>query len=123
MAGCGGPVELTWNSCHYGNTRPWFLCPGKVNGVTCGRRVAILYDAGKYFLCRHCYRLVYGSQRRDRAHRLMEKARGIRMRFGGTANLLERFPWKPNGMHWRTYWRLRTVSEMDPIVSTGQGLC
>ena len=53
-------VPLSWSACHLGGRRVWFLCPAK----GCGRRVAILYlgNAG-IFACRHCYRLVYRSQR------------------------------------------------------------
>ena len=51
------PVSLEWTACNFGGERPWFVCPGVVNGVACGRRVAILYGPGKYFLCRHCYDL------------------------------------------------------------------
>ena len=32
-----------------------FHLPGVVNGAICGRRVAKLYGAGRYFLCRDCY--------------------------------------------------------------------
>ena len=42
-------VRLDWTPCQFGNTRPWFLCPGR----DCGRRVAILYG-GAVFACRHC---------------------------------------------------------------------
>jgi hypothetical protein len=63
------PASLVWTSCHYGGQRPWFLCPGVMHGRVCGRRVAILYGAGRYFLCRHCYGLTYESQREDRATR------------------------------------------------------
>jgi hypothetical protein len=40
--------------CCFGGARPYFICPGLANGVTCRRRVAKLYGAGRYFLCRHC---------------------------------------------------------------------
>ncbi len=96
-------VPLTWTSCNYGGRRPWFVCPGK----GCGRRVGKLYLGGKYFLCRHCYDLVYESQRRDRASRLMRKARKIRVRLGGRDGLIYPFPAKPKWMHWDTYNRLR----------------
>ena len=33
------PVELAWTPCNFGGERPWFLCPGVVRGVACGRRV------------------------------------------------------------------------------------
>jgi hypothetical protein len=68
--------------------------------------VAILYG-GRYFRCRHCYDLVYESQRENRMTRLLSKAQKIRARLGGSASMLEPFPEKPKGMHWRTYERLR----------------
>src|SRR5215218_9436332 len=46
-------VPLTWTPCTYGGRRPWFVCPGVVEGRPCGRRVAKLYDHGTHFLCRH----------------------------------------------------------------------
>lgn len=100
-------ISLTWTPCHYGGQRSWFICPGVVNGQVCGRRVAILYGAGRYFLCRHCYDLTYESQREDYATRLVSKAQKIRRRLGGSASLIEPFPPKPKGMHGRTYTRLR----------------
>jgi hypothetical protein len=95
------PVALTWTHCHYGGQRPWFICPGE----GCQRRVAILYGAGRDFLCRHCYDLVYDSQRQDHPTRLIAKAQQIRRRLGGSASLMAPFPPKPPGMHWRTYLR------------------
>jgi hypothetical protein len=50
-------IRLTHTSCRFGGHRPWFICPGIVNGRPCGRRVGKLYGAGRYFLCRHCFRL------------------------------------------------------------------
>jgi hypothetical protein len=41
----------------------------------------------------------------------MRKARKIRERMGGSANLSDSFPDKPKNMHWKTYWRLRERSE------------
>jgi hypothetical protein len=100
------PIALTWTPCRYGGQRPWFICPGVVNGRVCGRRVAILYGAGRYFLCRNCYDLAYESQREDLPTRLISKAQKIRRRLGGSASSVEPFPSKPKGMHWRTYSRL-----------------
>ena len=61
-------VRIARLPCRFGGTRPYFICPGVVNGVTCGRRVGKLYGRGRYFLCRHCYRLGYASHREDRYH-------------------------------------------------------
>ena len=100
------PVPLEWTPCNFGGERPWFVCPGVVNGVACGRRVAILYGPGKYFLCRHCYDLRYESQRQDKKDRALRRAQKIRQRLGGSANMMEPFPEKPKGMRHDTYMRL-----------------
>jgi hypothetical protein len=96
------PVSLTWTACNFGGGRPWFICPG----AGCGRRVALLYGPKKYFLCRHCYDLVYESQRENEMHRALRRAQAIRERLGGSANMTKPFPGKPKGMHWKTYERL-----------------
>lgn len=103
------PVPLGWTPCNFGGERPWFLCPGIRPGSSagCGRRVAVLYGPGKYFLCRHCYGLSYKSQRENKVFRALHKAQAVRERLGGSASMLEPFPEKPKGMHWRTYERLR----------------
>ena len=101
------PVEVTYTPCHYGGQRPWFICPGVVNGRYCGRRVAILYGPSTYFLCRHCYDLAYQSQRENAAGRARDKAQNIRRRLGGSMNLGMPFPPKPPRMHWKTYKRLK----------------
>ncbi len=98
-------VSLARTPCNYGGHRKWFLCP------RCWKRVAVLYGAGKYFFCRHCYDLTYSSQQENRPDRLMRKSRKIRERMGGGANLLDPFPDKPKKMHWKTYWRLRGRAE------------
>ena len=96
-------VSLDWTACNFGGERPSFMCPG----TGCGRRVAILYGPGKYFLCRHCYDLVYESQRENEMHRALHRAQTIRERLRGSANMTKPFPDKPKGMHHETYWRLR----------------
>jgi hypothetical protein len=45
-----------------------------VNGIACGRRVAKLHGPGRYFLCRHCYRLGHASQVEDRWDRALRRA-------------------------------------------------
>lgn len=46
----------------FGGSRPYFICPGVVSGISCRRRVTKLHVLGRYFLCRHCYRLAHASQ-------------------------------------------------------------
>ena len=104
-------VFLSWTHCNYGGRRPWFICPGVKSGVPCRRRVAKLYAAGKYFLCRHCYNLAYDSQNEPERDRLLRITQNIRRSLGGSASLAEPFPPKPKGMHWNTYLRLQRKAE------------
>jgi hypothetical protein len=97
------PVPIEWTACNFGGERPWFICPG----AGCGRRVAILYGPGRYFRCRHCYDLVYESQRENGMYRALHKAQSIRERLGGSASMMKPFPQRPEGMHHETYWWLR----------------
>jgi hypothetical protein len=81
------------------------------DGRRCGRRAAVLYGAGELFACRRCYGLSYASQQQTALHRGLEQARKIRMRLGGSADLLEPFPAKAKGLHRRTFQRLRARAE------------
>ena len=97
------PVSIDWTPCTFGGERPWFWCPGAVNGRTCGRRVAVLYGAGKYFLCRHCCDLTYECQREQVFSRALRRAQKIRRRLGGSESMITPFPPKPKRMRWQTY--------------------
>jgi hypothetical protein len=55
------PVRLMSTRPHFGGLRWWFICPLIKNGVSCGRRVAKLYQRGRYFGCRVCHDLAYRS--------------------------------------------------------------
>jgi hypothetical protein len=115
------PVALTWTVCNFGGERPWFICPG----AGCGRRVAVLYGPGRYFLCRHCYDLVYESQRENGMYRALHKAQSIRERLGGSASMMKPFPERPKGMHHETYWRLREEhdeAEMEQLIGMREWL-
>ena len=103
-------VQLESTSCHFGGRRFWFTCPT----LDCGRRAAILYFAKVAFACRRCCDLSYPSQRERAPDRALRRAQGLRMRLGGSANVLAPFPAKPPGMHWRTYsrhWRRASDAE------------
>jgi hypothetical protein len=97
------PVPILWKPCRFGGRRPFFLCPGVVNGVHCGRQVVNLYCAGKYFLCRHCYRLTYTSRQERAYDRVLRRVDKLRMSLGSDPGIASDFPEKPKGMHWRTY--------------------
>lgn len=100
------PVRILRVPCRFGGTRPYFLCPGVVNGVPCGRRVVKLYGAGRYFLCRHCYRLPYASQGESDWDRAIRRADRARQRLGGGSRG-DGIPPRPKGMWRSTYDRLR----------------
>jgi hypothetical protein len=102
---------VVWTPCRFGGDRPWFICAMYTNSTYCGRQVTKLYQAGRLFACRHCSRLAYASQQESAHERGLGKAQRIRMRLGGTANMLDDFPEKPKGMHWRTYERLCRVHD------------
>jgi hypothetical protein len=92
-------ISIERTPCHYGGDRPWFRCPN------CHRRVAILYSAGRLFLCRHCYQLPYESQQVDKISRLIAQKHKLGER------IFERYEYgegwgKKKGMHWRTFERL-----------------
>jgi hypothetical protein len=55
-------AQITSTPCYLGGKRYWFICPLVRSGVPCQRRVAILYQGGKYFGCRKCLNLAYESQ-------------------------------------------------------------
>jgi hypothetical protein len=104
-------VPIAWTPCLFGGERPWFVCSAIANGVYCGRSVIKLYGAGRLFACRHCYRLAYASQQEPARLRELKKSQKIRMRLGGSTNMLKDFPEKPKGMHWRTYDRWSRVHD------------
>lgn len=101
------PTRLTYTSCHYGNKRPYFICPGVVNGRICGRRVGKLFSGGRYFLCRHCYNVAYTSQSEPRYDRMLRRANKLRMALGGEPGIAHWIAPKPKGMWQRTYQRKR----------------
>ncbi len=97
------PVALCWTACHFGGRRPWFICPGIVNGRHCRRRVANLYLAGTYFLCRHCYGLTYQSRNETLNERMIRKGTKIRRRLGASSSQFDPIEKKPKGMHRKTF--------------------
>ena len=102
----GESVRIVRVACRYGGARPFFICPGVVNGRACGRRVANLYLPGRYFVCRHCNRLAYLSQSECGLDRALRRANRIRQRLGGDPGMASPFPKRPKGMWCRTYERL-----------------
>jgi hypothetical protein len=97
-------VPIQWTPCRFGGERPWFICAVHANGVYCGRRVAKLYDVGKLFACRHCYRLGYQSQRGDRMDQAHHRLKRLHEKLGADYDDPEMPPPpKPKWMRWKTY--------------------
>jgi hypothetical protein len=55
--------------------------------------------------------LAYASRQESAHQRGLGKSQKIQRRLGGDANMLEEFPDKPKGMHWRTYERWRRLHD------------
>lgn len=102
-------VWLNWTDCTFGGQRAWFICPAR----GCGRRVAVLYG-GTIFACRHCHQLAYACQRERGYDRAARRADTIRKRLGWEPGIFNGPGWKPKGMHWRTFKRLK--AEHDAFV-------
>jgi hypothetical protein len=112
-------VRIVRVPCRLGGARSYFICPGVVNGVACGRRVAKLHGPGRYFLCRHCYRLAHTSQSEGGWDRALQRANKIRQRLGGDPGMAAPFPKKPKGMWRRTYERLREQAFEAEMLADG----
>lgn len=89
---------VDWTDCHFGGSRPWFICP---HG-TCRRRAAILYwESG--FACRRCLGLAYESQNEQPLDRLCRRVSKYSAKLVTREGLPNQ---KPARMHDRTYFRL-----------------
>lgn len=91
--------DLAFTEQPFGGRRRWIVC------LSCQRRCRVLYGAA-YFRCRQCYRATYPSQYETIRLPGLARVDRIRNRLGGDPGLLNSFPHKPKGMHWRTYRRL-----------------
>lgn len=62
------PIAITQTLTPWGSRRYWFVCPLVIDGQACGRRARKLYlpPGGRYFGCRHCYRLSYQARQEYR---------------------------------------------------------
>lgn len=93
-------VWLQTTPCALGGSRSWFTCP------TCGKRVAVIYGAGRLFACRRCKHLAYTCQGEAADDRAARRADRIRKRLGWPIGILNGPGLKPKGMHQRTFDRL-----------------
>lgn len=100
-------ISITYTSCHFGRSRPWFCCPG------CARRCAILCLGESGFFCRKCYRLLYRSQTSSKLDRLFQQRTEMEERMYGDEG------WFRRGIHCKTRRRLmaRYAALEDKIAS------
>lgn len=109
-------VQIDRTPCHFGGTRPWFLCPAR----GCGKRVAVLYG-GAIFACRCCHRLAYPSENENGYDRAIRRVDKLRERLQWPPGMFEGSGWgKPKHMHHATYQRL--VAECEQREAEALGL-
>ena len=107
-------VPLEYTECNFSGERPWFRCPGVVDGEHCERRVAKLYrpPRGDLYLCRHCYDLGYTTSRTSgdqlkqaelRYRRAYAKLDEQGRRPHPNSDQAPYVPDRPKGMHHNTY--------------------
>jgi len=104
-------ISLTHTPCHFGGERVWFCCP------SCGRRAQKLYMYPAHFRCRTCCGLPYASQQETPLDRGLRKSRKLRRKLGDDGGLGDPVLWKPRGMHWRSFERLRNQIEAHEQVA------
>jgi hypothetical protein len=92
------PVRIERTGCHFGGSRPWFICPVR------GERVAVLYMRAGRFACRHCQRIAYASQSDDLMARAWRRQHKAEARLGPDWE-------RPKGMHTATYERVLSIIE------------
>jgi hypothetical protein len=104
-------ITIALTNCHFGGTRPYFICPSVKNRVPCGRRVGRLYPVDKYFFCRHCANVTYTSQTEPSHERQLRQANKIRASLGGEPGMAKSIPPRPKGMWQQTYQKKRSKIE------------
>lgn len=66
---------------------------------------------GKVYVCRHCHKLAYQTQREQAHDRAGSRADTIRKRLGWEAGILNSNGDKPKGMHWDTFERVQSTHD------------
>jgi hypothetical protein len=88
-------IHLERTPCNFGGCRTWLRCP------RCNTRVGILCCNGKLFLCRHCYKIPYGSQMETKVDRMIRAKQKLESRIFAPDTCS-----KTKGMHQATFERL-----------------
>lgn len=86
-------VPVVRTACHFGGSRPWFLCP------CCRQRAGKLFLRWRRFACRLCQQVSYSSQSEDDMGRAWRAQHKLEAKLGEN--------WRrPKGMRCATYERL-----------------
>lgn len=94
-------VGLTWLDCHFGGSRPLFVCP------RCERCCAILYER-EHIACRRCHHLAYAIENMAPEIRALTRAFAIREGLGQTeGGIVAPFPRCPKYGHRHVHYRAR----------------
>jgi hypothetical protein len=104
-------IQLSRTQANYGGERFWFICP-----VT-GRRVSKLYlpSGGDIFASRHAYKLLYACQNEGYKDRMLRKKWKLLGKLDPDLN----YPYRPKGMHQKTYERLLEKYNQQEDICTG----
>jgi hypothetical protein len=103
---------IAWIRTGFGANRAIFVC----NSCRCGA-LRLFAHYGTY-ACRHCHRLPYASQQRDRNGRKRLTASKLRLKLGGCPDINEPMPAKPKWTRHRTYQRIR--NEIQALEATAK---
>jgi hypothetical protein len=92
---------IAWIRTGFGAHRAIFVC----NSCRCGA-IRLFARHGTY-ACRHCHRLAYASQQRDRNGRKRLAACKLRLKLGGHPDITEPLPPKPKWTRQKTHQHIR----------------
>lgn len=85
-------IQVVWQACHFGGSRPYFLCP------SCRKKRTNLFLMNGDFICRECGNMGYACQLEHRPDRLLRRAIKLRRRLGAGPGVRD-FIDRPRGMH------------------------
>ena len=81
-------IRIVQVPCRLGGERPYFICPGVVNGIACGRRVAKLHGSGRY----SCAGIAIAWRTRARARAPGTACFGAQTRSGNASAAIQAWP-------------------------------
>jgi hypothetical protein len=74
--------------------------------------VGVLYFSSGQCACRKCFRLAYASERDTWHNQQFRKADNLRDRLGWRPGIANADGYKPKGMPWKTFYRLKAEHDV-----------